>query len=94
MWQITCLYFWKGYGNLCCCCRADRRIQRLYERGLDRIEREFDIVKIVSSLRNLKVFTKGRFMDKKVSFEVKHSEANVIEIDHSFNSESSHHSDS
>ena len=63
MSNITCLYFWMIYGNLCCCCKADRRLQRLYEEGVDRIEKEFDIVKIVSSLRNLKVYMKNKFMD-------------------------------
>ena len=88
-WQIFKLYCWSIYGNFCFCLKVDKKLKRLYHEGCDRIEKEFDIVKIVSSLRNMKVFLKNKLIEPKVLFEVKHSEKNVINIDHSFGSSSS-----
>jgi len=46
------------------------------------MEKEFDIVKIIKGLRNLKILTKKKFLkDKKLKIEVANVGDNVIEID-------------
>ena len=46
------------------------------------MEKEFDIVKIIKGLRNLKILTKKKFLkDKKLKIEVENVGDNVIEID-------------
>ena len=34
----------------------ENRLWRLYEDGQERLEKEFDVVKIIRSIRNLKIF--------------------------------------
>ena len=40
----------------------------LYEKGQDRIDTELDIVKIMKSLRNMKILMKNSFMDGEVKY--------------------------
>ena len=71
MWQVFGDFFTRS---------SNVKLKKLYTEGSDRIEKEFDIVKIVKSIRNIKVFLKNRLMDSKVRFEVRHSHKNVIEV--------------
>ena len=64
----------------------------MHDQGIERIEKEFDIIKIVSSLRNMKVYLKNKFLSPKINFKVKHSSKNVIDIDHSDSESSSEQS--
>jgi hypothetical protein len=47
------------------------------------IEKEIDIIKILKTLRNIKIFLKSKIMDRIDKLEVKHSSKNVIQIDDS-----------
>jgi len=60
----------------------ENKLWRLYEDGQDRIDKEFDIVKIIKSLRNLKIFIKRQFLfDKKLKVEISNQGNNVINLD-------------
>ena len=66
----------------CCCCgKKKNRLWRLYNEGQDRIEKEFDLVKIIKSIRNMKVIMKHKLMNEKLKLEVKHSEKSVIDVE-------------
>jgi hypothetical protein len=64
------LYFAKLLGPCCCHCMFKRkgRFVKLYERGQDRIEAELNIVKILKSLRDMKILMKNSLMDKQVRY--------------------------
>ena len=57
------------------------KLWRLYKQGSERIEKEFDITKIIKTTRNLKTFMKARLINEKMTVELEHSSKNVIEID-------------
>lgn len=78
--QSCKLYFMSLLG--CCFCgRKKNRLWRLYTEGQDRIEKEFDLVKIIKSIRNIKVIMKHKLMNEKLKLEVKHSEKSVIDVE-------------
>ena len=47
-----------------CLFNRDKKIWRLYDDGQKRMEKEFDVVKIIKSLRNIKIFLKNEKLDK------------------------------
>ena len=51
------------------------------------MKKELDIVKIVTSIRNMKIFLKNRVMDQKQEFESFDSAKNVIEVNFSSDEE-------
>ena len=53
----------------------------MYEDGFGRIEKEFDIVKIIKGLRDIKIITKEVLMDKVTKVKVQNDGNNVINID-------------
>lgn len=57
------------------------KLWRLYKDGEDRLEKEFDVVKIIKSIRNLKIITKATIMNHFMRTKVKNDGNNVIEID-------------
>ena len=57
----------------------------MYDRGTERIEKEFNLVKIIKSLRDMKIFLKSTMLDSTKIFMIKHSKPNVINIDTSSN---------
>ena len=59
---------------------------KLYDRGKNRIEGELDIVKIIKSIRNMKILMKNSFMNEEVIHQIYHSKKNLINIDESFSS--------
>ena len=82
------LYFARILG--CCCPRfcfkkRDMFI-KLYDRGKNRIEGELDIVKIIKSIRNMKILMKNSFMNQEVIHQIYHQEKNLINIDESLSS--------
>ena len=65
------LYFAKHAGFLCCSrCMFKRKDQflKLYERGQDRIDAELNIVKIMKTLRDLKILMKNSLLDEEMRF--------------------------
>ena len=71
---------------LCCWKRVafpeENKLWRLYTQGQERIEKEFDIVKIIKALRNMKILLKREFeRDQKLKIDVNNVGKNVINID-------------
>ena len=60
---------------------------KLYEKGQDRIDTELNIIKIMKSVRDMKVLLKSSLMDKEAKFQIKHSRKNLIDIDETISSE-------
>ena len=54
---------------------------KLYERGQDRIESELNIVKIMKSMRDMKILMKNSLMDNQIRYQIKHSEKNILNLD-------------
>ena len=78
---------------MCGCCKRESKssLDRLFEIGEAQLEKEMDMVKIIRSLRNLKVFIKDRVMDEKTKLDIYHSAKNIINIDSSSFSNSEDH---
>jgi hypothetical protein len=64
-------------------------IQRLFERGQERLEKEMDIIKMIKSLRNIKIFLKSKLLDPRTNMKIKHHLKNLISVDTSSESSSS-----
>ena len=64
------LYFARLMGD--CCCnkffKRKTRFMKLYERGQDRVESELNIVKIMKSMRDMKILMKNSFMDNQIRY--------------------------
>ena len=56
------------------------KLWRLYEQGSDRIEKEFDLVKILTTLRNLKILSKKQ-LSPETLLEMKTHSKNAIDLD-------------
>ena len=61
----------------------------MIDEAQDRLEKELNIIKIIHSLRNMKVLMKNSLMSEKVKFELAHSNKNFIDLDASSSSDSS-----
>ena len=78
------LYFSNILGCFCskCCFPKRDKLQTLYSEGEDKINRELDIVKILKTLRDIKIFLKSTTMnDKDTKFSVKHAPKNLLNLD-------------
>lgn len=75
--------FWQRL--VCCCCTQECRggkLTKLLDIGGERLETEFDVVKIVRQLRNLKeLMSEKKIWDNSLKFAIKHTGMNVIELD-------------
>ena len=49
-----------------CKCIYNKKIQRLYNKGTKKIDKELDIVKVLTTLRNIKILMKNSIMSKQV----------------------------
>jgi hypothetical protein len=54
---------------------------KLLNEGRKRIEKELDIVKIMKSLRDIKLLMKNSLMTQEIKYQVAHSEKNFIDIE-------------
>lgn len=54
---------------------------RLKKRGSQQISKELNVLKIIKSLRDLKILIKSKMLDTETKFEIAHSSKNVIDID-------------
>lgn len=57
--------------------------------GKRRIEKELDIVKIMKSIRNVKILMKNSLLSPDVKFQIAHAEKNLIDLETSEESSSS-----
>ena len=54
----------------------------MYEEGQDKIDTELDIVKMMKTLRDMKILLKGTLMnDVDTKFSVKHAAKNILNMD-------------
>ena len=90
--QSLSLYFKNFFSFLCRPPKTDK-LWRLYEEGAERIDKEFDIAKIIKTTRNLNTFVKARMMDVRSKIELQHSSKNVIDLDCSASESVSEESD-
>ena len=58
-----------------------KKLWRLFEEGSERLEKEFDLVKILLKLRNLNVFVKNKLIDEVTQVEINNCYKSVIAID-------------
>ena len=58
-----------------------RKLLKLLREGRKRIEKELDIVKIMKSLRDIKLLMKNSLMTPDIKYQVVHSEKNFIDIE-------------
>ena len=72
----------------CCCHTAGSKLYRLYDRGTAQIEKELDMVKLLRTVRNIKIFLKQEVLTPEMKLKIKHSTTNVIDIDTSQDEES------
>ena len=56
------------------------RLETLYEKGQEKIEKELDIVKLVKNLRYMKILLRSSLMSKKMKFDIMHAQKNLIEL--------------
>lgn len=77
------LYFARVLGCFCPRFMFKKRDQflKMYERGQGRIESELNIVKIMKSVRNMKILMRHSFMDDEIKYQISHSKKNLINID-------------
>lgn len=54
---------------------------RLKQRGSQKINKELNVLKIIKSLRDMKILMKSKMLDKETKFEIAHSRKNIIDID-------------
>ena len=54
---------------------------KLFIEGSDRLEKEFDLSKIIVKLRNLNVFAKNKLINKVMKVELQNCNKTVIDID-------------
>ena len=65
-------YFWCG------CWSKRKKMQKMFDEGTEKMEDHLDIVKIVKSLKKLKIVMENSFMTEDVKKQIKHSEKNLI----------------
>jgi hypothetical protein len=75
-----------------CCKYKKNKLWKLYQTGEDKLEKEFDIVKILKSLRNMKIYFKTKInpIDK---VQIYNSHKNSIELDSPIDDDNSIESD-
>lgn len=92
------LYFSRIFGVVCsnCCFSKKFKLQKLYEEGEEKLSNELDIVKILKTLRDMKILLKGTLLsDPGTKFHVKHAPKNILNLDETsdISSDGCHHGD-
>ena len=59
-------------------------------KGIIKINKEFNIVKIVRSLRHMKILLKNSLINEQIQFEIYHYQKNIINIDESQDDDKKH----
>ena len=61
--------------------KSKSTLQKLYARGQSNLQSEFDLVKIIRNLKNLRIMMKKYVCDKEFLRDIKNDERNVIDLD-------------
>ena len=72
--QIKCLSFKSIWSN-------EQKFIKIYDIGSNKMNKEFDIVKIIKKVRQMNLLMKNLFMTKEVKQLTQHHKKNLIEID-------------
>ena len=79
------LYIANMFGDCGCCFdrmwKKKKKLQKMYEDGSERLDAHLDVLKIVKSLKKLKILMENSMMTEEMKKEIKHSEKNVIYLD-------------
>jgi hypothetical protein len=70
------------FSKLCCnwCC-LNKKLEHLYTKGAERLQKEFDLAKIIVKLRNINVFVKHKLIDEVSQVEINNCFKSVIDLD-------------
>ena len=68
--------------------KKKKRLLKMIHDGKRRIERELDILKIMKSIRNVKILMKNSSLSPEVKFQIAHAEKNLIDLEASEESSS------
>lgn len=63
------------------CWSKHKKLVKFYNEGETRIENELNIVKIIKTLRMVRIFLKNSFLTPEVKFGIRHAEQNFVNID-------------
>ena len=70
-----------GFFFCFCCDRDQDLLWRVYKFGQERMNREFNLIKLIRTVRNMKIFIKKELMSDKQKIMIQNSEYNLIDID-------------
>ena len=86
--DIAKLFLTNTFGNRCCLKNWNKhaKLTKLYQVGESRIERELDIIKIMNTLRNVKIILRNSMMSDEVLEQMRHTNKNLINLDSSIDS--------
>ena len=91
--QVTSLFFANIFKD-CYPTINDNKLWRLFRQGQGRIDREFDIVKIIKNLRNIRIYMRQNHFDPKTKILIANQRKNLIDIDSPSSSDTSEKSNS
>ena len=69
-------------------CKKKKRLLKMIHDGKKRIEKELDILKIMKSIRNVKILMKNSLLSPDVKFQIAHADKNLIDLEASEESSS------
>ena len=59
-----------------------KKFKAIYEAGLERLNKDFDLMNIIKDIRYLKMLTKFQFKpDEEMKFQINHCMKNLINLD-------------
>ena len=70
-----------GFFFQLCCDRKQNKLWRLLKFGEERINHEFNLLKLIQTVRNMKLILKKELLNPKKQFIIENSDYNVIDID-------------
>ena len=59
----------------------NKHLIKLYEQGVQRVDRMLDIVTIINELKNIKILMENTVLNDEVKDSIKHSKDNLIILD-------------
>ena len=63
----------------------------MYNKSSDKLEKEFNIVKIIKNLKDLRILIKNKFIDDLTKFQINHNTKNIIDLEDTSSSGSNDH---
>lgn len=78
------MYFLMIFMGRCfptCWWKKHKKLSLLFEEGKSRISKELDIVKIIKTLRYMRILLKNSLLTPEMRFKIEHAERNFINID-------------